>query len=136
MEKAHIDISTYESLVGIPYKRKCFDGTGFDCWSLVHHIYLMNDIELPRNILDGWSVRKMHRRVEEQRVTWIEVGIMDRRALDVLLFATSYRLRTHVGLVINSKYFIHAHSSLGVVIEKFNRGIFSSMISKVYRWQQ
>ena len=96
----------------------------------------MNNIELPRNILDGWSVRKMHKRVEEQQVKWVEVGIEDRRELDVLLFATSRKLRTHVGLVLNHKYFIHAHSKMNVVIERFARGCFSSQIYKVYRWQQ
>ena len=136
LEKAHIDIKSYEYLVGMPYKRKCFDGSGFDCWSLIHHIYSMNDIELPRNVLDGWSVRKMHKRVEAQRVDWAEVGIEDRRELDVLLFATSRKLRTHVGLVLNRKYFIHAHSKMNVVIERFARGFFSGQIYKVYRWQQ
>jgi len=136
LEKAHIDIRKYEKLVGVPYKRKCFDGSGFDCWSLIHHIYLMNDIELPTNILDGWSVRNIHKRVEKQRVNWKEVNIKERKELDVLLFATSRRLRTHVGLVLDYKYFIHAHSVMNVVIERFSTGIFASQIYKVYRWQQ
>ena len=135
MEKALIDIRDYEHLVGMPYKRKCYDGSGFDCWSLVYHIYQMNNIEVPKVILDGWSIRGHHREIEKQRVAWKEVRYEDRGFLDVLLFHTSYRLNTHVGVVLNSCYFIHAHQDTGVVIEQFSYGLSSALINKVYRCQ-
>ena len=134
--KALIDIRDYEKLVGLPYKKKCFDGSGFDCWSLVHHIYLMNNIELPMNLLEGWAVRRIHKKFNTPGIVWREVELEDRRVLDILLFATSYKLRTHIGLVLDYKYFIHAHQVMNVVIEKFTRSIFASQIYKVYRWQQ
>lgn len=136
LAKALIDIKDYEYLVGKPYKKKCFDGSGFDCWSLIYHIYQLNNIILPKNILDGWSVRSMHKRAEEQSVQWKEVDIQERKSLDVLLFATSYKLRTHIGLALDYKYFIHAHHVMNVVIERFSSSIFASKIYKVYRWQQ
>jgi len=135
LEKDLIDIKDYEYLVGKPYKKKCFDGTGFDCWTLIHHVYSVNNIELPKNILEGWSIRKIHEEFKAHKVDWLPVDFSDRKFLDVLLFHTSYRLMTHVGLVLNKKYFIHAHHKKNVVIEKFSNSIAASRIHKVYRWQ-
>ena len=134
MKKALIDIKDFEYLVGMPYKKKCFDGTGFDCWSLINHVYKKEGISLPLNLLDSWTGRTIHKAMQKQKKLFYPVPFEDRKRLDVLLFHTSYALMTHVGLVINKQRFIHAHNKMNVVIERFSSGVFSSLIHKVYRW--
>ena len=136
MEKALIDIKDYEYLLYYPYIRQCFDGNGFDCWSLIHHIYQMNDIELPTYVLGGWSVRKTQKQIESKVSDWKSVEYEDRRFLDVILFNTSRKLSTHVGVTLNPKYYIHANIDINIAIEKFTSGFQSSRINRIYRWQQ
>ena len=136
MEKALTDIRDYEYLLHYPYIRQCFDGSGFDCWSLIHHIYQLNNIELPTYVLDGWSVRKTQKQIESKVADWEKVEYAERRFLDVILFHTSRKLSTHVGVTLNSKYYIHANKVINVAIEKFSSGFQSSRINRIYRWRQ
>ena len=131
-----MDIRAYEHLVGKPYKRGCLDGTAFDCWTLVRYIYQLNNITLPKNLLARWSRSMITAKMRENEHMWKPVPFKDKSFLDILLFHTTYQLSTHVGLVLSGRYFIHAHSQNGVIIEKFTSGFSASLINKVYRWQQ
>lgn len=123
-------------LIGKPYVKDCYNGTGFDCWSLINWIYQREGIILPKRIADIWHPRVLAKDIKENISDWDEVGFEAREYLDVLLFATSRNMSTHVGLTLNQKWYIHARPETGVVLNKFSKGFFSAVIKKVYRWRK
>lgn len=121
------------NLVGKPYQANCYDGHAFDCYSLIHYIYAHYNIVIPKHILPT-RLRTQQRQINQDLKLWQPVDYQDRMFLDVLLFKTSRRLQTHVGLVIDHKFFIHAVDDASVVLGKFKSSPHLANLHKVYRW--
>lgn len=122
------------SLVGKKYKLACYDGTAFDCYSLIWYIYNHYGITLPKINIGKYSMRLINSKVIQESKKWVEVNFKDRKFLDILTFNTTKHLTTHIGLVINDKCFIHTTKETNVVISRFYRNIYLANLSKVYRW--
>lgn len=121
------------SLVGKPYHQNDYSGEGFDCYSLIYYIYKHYGIEIPKYIINH-NVRVLNKEIKQNLPLWQVVAYSDRKFLDVLLFNTTKRLRVHVGIVINSKLFMHAIDEDSVVIRKFKSSLYIAKLHKVYRW--
>lgn len=128
------DLMSIGDLIGKPYVRDCYDGTGFDCWSLIWWIYKNEKINLQTRSEVVWCVRDFAKEIRERTNSWQQVQYADRKWMDVLLFATSRNMNTHVGMVLDKSRFIHTRPETGVVIGKFSKDIFSATIKKVYRY--
>lgn len=126
----------FSDLIGVPYKKDCYDGSGFDCWSLIWWIYKEYGIALPQRLQEVWAPKNFRKQINDNIGNWQEVEFHERSNMDVLLFATSRNMATHVGMVIDPHVFIHTRLETGVVLERFRRGFFSAMIKKVYRWRK
>ena len=135
LEKDHTFIT---NLLGMPYKERVFDGSGFDCFTLVYHIYRHHGIKIPKTIVGTYTLKNIHREVENHRRKqyWYEVDFADRQFLDILLFATSANINTHIGIVYNQKRFIHTTKDTNVIISKFRKNLYTAKIKKVYRWHE
>ncbi len=120
-----------KKVIGSPYERDCYDGKSFDCWSLIYWIYKQENIDLPKRMSETWTPRNVRKQVKEWRSDWIKVTSY--QYLDVILFSTSGRMATHVGMVLDKTKFIHARSEVGVTVGKLNKGRFAAQIKKVYR---
>lgn len=121
------------SLVGKPYKANDYSGKAFDCYSLIYYIYKHYNIELPKHIVKH-DLRVLNKKVKQDLVLWCPVEYRNRQFLDVLLFNTAKRLRTHVGLTINKRLFIHALDDEAVVLGHFYSNPYIAKLHKVYRW--
>jgi len=123
------------SLVGKPYHKECHDGTKFNCWTLTTYIYKHFGIILPVNSIETWDLRAIMARVSASKPLWRKVDFKDRQFLDIILFNTSPRLTTHIGVTIDKKWYIHATQESGVITSRFTKGVQSSLIKWMYRWK-
>ena len=130
MEKELISIGKY---IGAPYKENSYDGISFDCYSLIYFIYKENNINLPKKFVNT-SFKRINKEIINDLSNWVEVPYNEKKFLDVLLFRTSKRLKTHIGMVINKEFFIHTTQDTGVILGKFKKNLFLGMLYKVYRW--
>jgi cell wall-associated NlpC family hydrolase len=102
------------ALRGVPYRNGGADPTGFDCSGFTQYVFAQAGIRLPRNVHDqfgqGMSVKP--------------------QALipgDLVFFRTTGRGATHVGVVVNGDWFVHAPSSTGVVrVERLSTSYWSA----------
>jgi len=122
------------NLIGIPYEKFGVEKS-FDCWTLIKHIYKHHGIELPTHLFNVWNLRVLDKEIKNDANLWDRIDFNDRKYLDLILFNTSYRFSTHIGLTIDKKWFIHAVPTSGVVLDRFNKGIHAALIKWVYRWK-
>ena len=122
-------------LVGKPYQQNCYEGHAFDCYSLIHYIYKQHGIILPKRITRH-AIRNLQEQMQNDITNklWREVPFRSKKYLDVLLFATTRRLYTHVGMIVDSKFFIHAVENETVMLGHLKSSPFMAKLHKVYRW--
>lgn len=96
--------------LGTPYRLGGTDPVeGFDCSGLVQYVYAYYGIAVPRDVRSQYLAGL-------KEVDEILPG-------DLLFFATEQRDASHVALAINSRQFVHAPNSRGVVrVENLSSG--------------
>jgi cell wall-associated NlpC family hydrolase len=88
---------------GVPYRLGGeTPATGFDCSGYVRYVFAANQIELPRTVVEQFTVGER-----------VETG--DIQPGDLLFFATITPGPSHVAIVATGHQFIHAPGSNGVV---------------------
>jgi len=93
-----------QSYLGRPYKWTSTTGKGFDCSELVVEIFeRFNGTRLPRT-------------AARQSKTGSKVRRQDLSFGDLVFFKTDGKKISHVGIYIENNEFLHASSSLGVII--------------------
>ena len=127
--------SFIQSLVGKPYEVNSYSGHSFDCYSLIHYIYAHYGIIIPKRITSH-AIHNLQREIKHdiKAQLWREVSFKDKKFLDVLLFTTVGRLNTHVGMVVDSKFFIHAVENVSVCLGHLASDLNLARLYKVYRW--
>jgi cell wall-associated NlpC family hydrolase len=88
--------------VGTPYRRGGDTPGGFDCSGLVHYVFGLHGIGVPRS-------------VAELQQAGARVTRRDLRPGDLVFFATAGPKISHVGIVIGDEQFVHAPSRRGTV---------------------
>jgi len=98
-------IETAESYLDTPYKHRGQDIRGFDCSGFVYSVYLEAiDLQLPRSTRELYEVSRT-------------INVNDARPGDFIFFSIRENTRPdHVGLMINSRQFIHSSKSKGVTV--------------------
>ncbi len=123
-----------KELIGKPYKFNCFDLTGFDCYTLVYYIYLIHGIQLPKENISKYSIKVHQKLIKKNALKFEEIKFVDRQFLDVLVFETSESVDAHLGVLLDTKRFIHIDLDTTVKIEPLKDNIRTAKIKKVYRW--
>jgi cell wall-associated NlpC family hydrolase len=90
------------ALRGVPYRNGGADPTGFDCSGFTQYVFAQAGVALPR------EVRNQFERGMSVKPPELLPG-------DLVFFSTNGPGATHVGVVVNSDWFVHAPSSTGVV---------------------
>jgi len=90
------------SLRGIPYRNGGADPGGFDCSGFTQYVFAHYGITLPRDVKAQFGAGRSVDRDE------IAPG-------DLLFFTTVAPGASHVGIALDSRTFVHAPSSSGVV---------------------
>lgn len=99
-----------DPLIGAPYEQ-------WDCWRLIRHLYR-----------EGWGIALeddpgvAHREVQE---IWFAGDTEEPLALvqpwDVVIMRTRGLASSHVGIVLDTQYFIHTRQRIGVCLEPLRR---------------
>jgi hypothetical protein len=100
--EADLVVETALLLQGTPYRNGGEGPSGFDCSGLVEYVFGKHDIALPRT-------------VREQFHAGTSVARTDLAPGDLVFFSTVAAGPSHVGIVVEGDWFIHAPSSNGVV---------------------
>jgi len=100
---ASAQAASYASaMIGKPYRYAGSTPQGFDCSGLVHYSYAKVGVQTPR---DTGALSKLG--------SAIEAG--DLRRGDLLFFDEDGKKRSHVGIYLGARRFVHAPSSSGKV---------------------
>jgi cell wall-associated NlpC family hydrolase len=90
------------ALQGSPYRNAGTDPTGFDCSGLVQYVFAKHGVMLPRG-------------VRQQYAAGDAVARNALAAGDLVFFTTVAPGASHVGIVVEEDWFVHAPSARGVV---------------------
>ena len=94
--------ATARRLEGTPYRNGGSDTSGFDCSGLVQYVFAQQGVALPRS-------------VREQFQAGLAVPRTALVAGDLVFFSTTAPGATHVGIIVEDDWFVHAPSGRGVV---------------------
>lgn len=111
-------IAEVATWVGVPYRYGGTTRAGADCSGLVFSVYRnAYQLTLPRTTED---LARHARRIGRRR---LEVG-------DLVFFRTTNRRKiTHVGIYLGRDKFIHASTSLGVIVSDLNEPYYARSFS-------
>lgn len=93
-------VTTALGLRGVPYRLGGADLNGFDCSGLVQYVMRQHAIDVPRTVIEQFSVG--------DEAPSIETG-------DLVFFQTLGSKASHVGIAVDGESFVHAPNSRGVV---------------------
>jgi cell wall-associated NlpC family hydrolase len=107
-------VETALALRGVPYRNGGADPMGFDCSGFTQYVFAQAGIALPRDVHDQFT-----------RGMSVKPGELSPG--DLVFFRTIGPGATHVGVVVNSDWFVHAPSSTGVVrVERLSASYWST----------
>ena len=124
--------------LGVPFKAKGRDYTGWDCWAPPMLAYRdVLGIELP-NFVDDYvdpgdnsaSRRVIQDIILMQKHNWEKVK--KPKAMDVVLF-TFGDTQTHLGMMIDEKCFIHCERKINTVVERLGCAKWKKRVEGIYR---
>jgi len=127
-----------QKALGAPFKPKGRDYDGMDCYSVMYLAYRdVLGIEMPTYVDDyvdpgdtDASRRVIQDMIQAQKHNWELVTAP--QPLDVVLF-TYGATRTHLGLMVDEKQFLHCERNIGTVIERVDSAKWKSRIEGIYR---
>lgn len=120
--------------VGIPYKDNGRDLDGMDCWGLVRAVYNAEfNISLPSFVTDysGSDRERIAELVAQYREGWQEVA--EPQNGDIVLFRIM-GLESHVGVITEYPYFLHAREGYSSSIERVDSTQWSKRVVGVFRY--
>jgi cell wall-associated NlpC family hydrolase len=124
-------------LIGLPYKAKGRDSSGYDCWGLVMEVfYRISGVRLPDYNLDYDKPEIAHNRMEIESVNpkWIKLQSPE---LNCLVLMKQHPVFTqHVGVYIGEGKFIHASLSKGVTVDRLIDPIYKNGIKGFYKYAE
>ncbi len=124
--------------LGVPFKAKGRDYSGFDCWAVPMLAYrAISGIELP-SFVDDYvdpgdseaSRRIINDLVLMEKQRWEKVSRPN--AMDVVVFRFG-DTQTHIGMMVDEKCFIHCERKINTVIERLTCAKWKSRVEGIYR---
>jgi len=123
-----------KKIIGKPYKFNCFDGTGFDCYTLTYYIYKLIGITLPKVNIAVYSLRQNAKLIKDNSLQFKPIPFSERQPFDILLFKSSEVIDAHLAVLLDREHFIHIDKNITVRIEPIQFNISSIQLKRVYRW--
>lgn len=124
--------------MGIPFKEKGRDDSGYDCWGLVCAVYKTEvGIILPSfdDQYEKISSKKVPRLFERHAKKWINVDVGSEKEFDVALLRLNGR-PWHVAVVIGYGRMLHIMNGINVCSEKYRNALWSNRIVGFYRYKR
>ena len=135
-----MEIRDYKKYIGIPFKNLGRDFDGCDCWGLVKLFYTNElGIELPEYYLDCDDTCGIAETVEREiSYKWVKENspAWGRVVTFKGLLPDTPIMITHVGVAINSDFFLHTTNSGNSCLVRTNRGLWASKIEGYYTWKK
>src|SRR5699024_10452789 len=98
-------ISAATSFIGTPYVWGGSSPGGFDCSGFIQYVYGMQDVTIPRTVIEIWI---------------FSVSVSSSSVGDLVFFETYQPGPSHLGIYLGAGNFVHAGSSRGVEISNLN----------------
>lgn len=122
--------------VGIPYRDNGRDETGMDCWGLVRHVYNKEfNISLPSFSEDyqGDDRARIAELIAQYKEGWEKV---DEPQSGDLVLLRILGTETHVGIVTDYPYFLHARDGYSSSIERLDTTGWKNRVVGIFRYKE
>jgi cell wall-associated NlpC family hydrolase len=127
-----------QKALGAPFKPKGRDYPGWDCFGPFYCAYRdILGIQMPSYVddyVDPGDTLASRRVIQDmilaEKHKWNLVT--EPKALDVVLFRFG-DTQTHLGLMVDSKQFLHCEKKIGTVIERVDSAKWKSRVEGIYR---
>lgn len=118
--------------IGVPFKDRGRDHTGWDCWGLIWRAYCdVLGLELPCledvPALQNWQAKDIFALVHREH---IEVHPGQERPGDVLVFRG---LPVHVALVVEPGLMLHVEEGIATCVESYRSVLWRHKLIGIYR---
>lgn len=123
--------------VGIPYKDNGRDLDGMDCWGLARHVYNKEfNISLPSFSEDysGNDRKRIAELIAQYKEGWTETTA-EPQSGDIVLFRM-LGLQSHVGIVTEYPYFLHAREGYDSSIERLDSTMWEKRVLGIFRYTE
>ncbi len=131
-----MDSHVIAQMIGVPFKEKGRDLSGFDCWGACRHglqhafgIAVPSYTESYTTTREGEEIAAL---ISQASMGWDEVPIMEAQPGDVLILRIK-GYPWHCGLLVEPPYFVHADRATGTVMERWDCIRWSQRIVSVHR---
>lgn len=131
-----MNLQLLKQVIGVPFKDKGRDLSGFDCWGLVRYVLLHGfGVEVPsytedyRTSKDGEEIAAL---VQGQSLGWPEILLPAAQPGDVVVLRILGR-PWHVGVLLERPCFVHADQTCGTVVARLDSILWQKRIVGVYR---
>ncbi len=122
--------------IGLDFESKGRGPDKFDCWGLVMSIYYKQfNIILPSYIdkyTDAGNEKDLGKLILSEKSNWIEVALGFEVLGDVIVLRMK-REPMHVGLILARYSFIHVHSGIGSVVQRYDGVVWENRVIGIYR---
>lgn len=125
-----------EKYIGLEFESKGRGPDKFDCWGLVMVIYQQQfEITLP-SYVDKYSSASNEKDlgplILNEKMNWIEVRLGSEKVGDVLVIRMK-KEPMHVGVILSQYHFVHIHSGIGSVVQRYDSIMWEKRIIGIYR---
>lgn len=127
----------HNKYVGLPYKDNGRDLSGVDCWGLARYVYNKEfNISLPSFSFnyDGEDRERIQELIAQYREGWEEIT-EDYKSGDLVLFRMM-GYESHVGIITEYPYFLHARDKADSSIERLNSANWKHRVIGVFRYSE
>ena len=131
-ESLRKDINLHKDLIGAPYAFGYSGPEFYDCYGLVIEIYRRLGIYLPKQLLVSDNPKEIEDCINANKARWVETS--SPKAYDVILFSIAPRFISHIGLVLDSRRFLHTMLGRNACIEYYDKIPWKNRVRGFYRW--
>ncbi len=131
-----MDDHALAAMIGVPFKEKGRDMSGFDCWGAcsygLKHVFSVTVPSYTESYTTTREGEEIAALIGRESTGWDEIPIQDAQPGDVLILRIK-GYPWHCGLVLDPPYFLHADRATGTVKDRWDSIRWLQRIVSVHR---
>ncbi len=131
-------MSVFDPYIGLPYRDKGRGPDAYDCWGLLHRVYLdLLGVELP-SYAEGYVTaadrHALAKLIAGEIDDWMPIERGAEKQFDGVLMREG-RIPSHIGIVTAPGKLLHVSEGSTSRVEQYSHGILSQRVVGIYRFK-